>query len=129
MERLKLKKRIGNVGGVVYFAVSGELRNRKLAFAKECEEPSIDIARDVAVYQCSYPGCPEMVREPGFCREHSPKPRIEGMALTIQQAADELGVSDKTIRRLINSNAIKSCLILGRRVIKRNDIMEYLSTL
>lgn len=122
MERLKIKKRIGNVGGVVYFAASTELEKRKLAFVKECGEPSLDSARGAAVYQCAHPGCPEMVREPGFCREHGPKPHIAGMALTVQQAADELGVSRMGIYRLAKNGSLKIRKAGGRSLISRTEL-------
>ena len=129
MERLDKKQHIGNVGGMVYFAASNELKRRRIAFTLESTEVQLQDCEKVAAYQCSFPGCTEIIRAPGFCRIHSGKPRIEGMALTIEQAADEVGVSVSAMWRMVWDEKIKSVLLGSRRIIKRNDLVDYLNTL
>lgn len=127
MERLKKKEHIGNVGGVIYYAASTELEKRGIAFVHASDEVQLQECSRVAAYPCSEPGCTEMLREPGFCRSHSPAPRIEGMALSVQQAADELGISRMGIYRLVLADKLHIKKVGNRSVISRQEIQSLIT--
>lgn len=82
------------------------------------------LTHSIALPLTTYPGCPEVVCEPGYCRAHSPKPHVEGMALSVQQAADEIGISRRGIYRLAASGKVNIKKIGGRSVILRRDIQK-----
>jgi excisionase family DNA binding protein len=129
MEKLDKKKHVGNVGGIVYYAISNAMKAVRIEFAHMKETQRLTDCVKTSAYMCAEPGCTEMLSSPGFCREHSPKPHIEGLALTAQQAADELGIGRSMIWNLLRSNKIKSFMIEGRRMVARSDLLEYIMSI
>lgn len=127
MEKLDKKQRIGNISGIIYFAAMGELRKRGKDFSRANSEIDLGQCERVPVYQCSHPGCPEILREPGFCKEHSPLPAPNTITLTTQQAADETGLSERTIKTMIQRGTLKSIKIMGRRIIKKEDLYDIMN--
>lgn len=127
MERLKKKEHIGNLGGVIYYAASTELGKRGIEFVHASDEVQLQECSRIVAYPCSEPGCTEMLREPGFCRSHSPAPRIEGMALSVQQAADELGISRMGIYRLVLAGKLHIKKVGDRSVISRQEIQSLIT--
>lgn len=129
MEKLDKKQRIGNISGIIYFAAMGELRKRGKDFSRANSEIDLGQCEKIPVYQCSHPGCPEILREPGFCREHSPKPKIHGLLLTIPQVADELSISESMVWKLIYSDQIPSIKIGNRRLVNRDELKIYVNNI
>lgn len=126
MEKLDKKKHVGNVGGIVYYAISNAMKAVRIEFAHMKETQRLTDCVKTSAYMCAEPGCTEMLSSPGFCREHSPKPHIEGLALTVQQAADELGISRMGIYRLIESGSIAASKVGNRTIILRDSLKKYL---
>ncbi len=70
---------------------------------------------------------PEPVREPD--PEPTPDRPPERLLLSVHEAADLLGISATLTRRLVADGALTSFKIGARRLIRRQDIEEYVSEL
>lgn len=59
--------------------------------------------------------------------KHS-KINSERLAFSIQETADALGVSTKSVHRLLHRGLLKSCRALRRHIISKTEIERFLET-
>lgn len=147
LERLKEKKRIGRIGGVIYWATSDELSRRKTLFKHDganielCEDTQEDaeqghdydvsLSDGVRSYQCERLGCANMLAAPGYCREHSRGIDAPGAILspktmlTVERVAIELGLSSRAVWEKLREKEIPSEIEHGRRVVRYCSVILY----
>jgi excisionase family DNA binding protein len=54
---------------------------------------------------------------------------MKDICLTVKQVSERLGVSEKTVRRLISDGELVAVRVRGRIVVRESDLAAYISSL